>query len=286
MKKEQIPKGPHSTSTSSRKKKSKTHKSHKVKDTETPPLASIPISKKEKQSSKFPSQDDQSHLEKIIEKIIEKVLNEKFGTITTLLHPQNGNSKTPADSEDDEFIDGPMEIDFVQRKEPATDVVTVKCKIKRLVIPAGTVDPGANFPIMSEDISKRSKLVIDTKEKHDLRGIATTPTESLGIVRNVPVNFAPGCTIYADFAVVKYPKPMLILPNTLLDKYNYDLLASKRELRLECNGKEFFIPINMHKVKNKLEVNCANITPECNTSSTPDNISQDLSEDDILKKNT
>ena len=60
-----------------------------------------------------------------------------------------------------------------------------------------------------------------------IRGIATTPTESLGIVRNVPVNFASGCTIYADFAVVKYPKPMLILPNTLLDKYNYDLLASK-----------------------------------------------------------
>ena len=95
------------------------------------------------------------------------------------------------------------------------------------MILAGTVDPDANFLIMSEDISKRSKLEIDTKEKHDLRGIATTPTELLGIVRNVPVNFAPGCTIYADFAVVKYPKPMLILPNTLLDKYNYDLLASK-----------------------------------------------------------
>ena len=81
---------------------------------------------------------------------------------------------------------------------------------------------------------------------------------------------------------------MLILPNTLLDKYNYDLLASKRELRLECNGKEFFILINMHKVKNKLEVNCVNITPECNDSLTSDIISQDLqdlSEDnDALKK--
>ena len=153
------------------------------------------------------------------------------------------------------------------------------------MIPAGTVDPGANFPIMSEDISKRSKLEIDTKEKHDLRGIATTPTESLGIVRNVPVNFAPRCTIYADFAVVKYPKPMLILPNTLLDKYNYDLLASKRELRLECNGKKFFIPINMHKVKNKLKVNCANVTSKCDTISIPDCILQDLSEDDdVLKK--
>src|SRR6266498_4334212 len=87
VKKEQVPKGSHSTITSSRKKKSKTCKSHKVKDIETPSLALILISKKEKQSSKSPSQDDQFHLEKIIEKIIEKVLNEKFGTITTLLHP-------------------------------------------------------------------------------------------------------------------------------------------------------------------------------------------------------
>jgi hypothetical protein len=270
---------------SPKKKKSKGCKVHLSKqDIETPPLASIPISKKEKQSSKFPSQDEQSRLEIIIEKIIEKVLNGKFGTITTLLHPQNGNSKSSADSEDDEFIDAPMEINFVQRKEPATDVVTVKCKIKRLVIPAGTVDPSANFPIMSEDISKRSKLVIDTKEKHNLRGIATTSTESLGIVKNVPVNFAPGCTIYADFAVVKYPKPMLILSNTLLDKYNYNLLALKRKLRLECNGKEFFIPINMHKVKNKFEVNCVTTTPEYDESSILDCISQDLDADDILKK--
>ncbi len=202
------------------------------------------------------------------------MLNEKFGIITTLLYPQNGDFKIPADSEDDEFIDDPMEIDFVQRKKPITDVVTVKCKIKHLVILTDTVDPSANFLIMFKDISKRSKLKIDTKEKHDLRGIATTPTESLRIVRNVPVNFTSGCIIYTDFAVVKYFKPMLILPNTLLDKYNYDLLASKWELRLECNGKEFFIPINMHKVKNKLEVNCTNITPECDDSSTSDCISQ------------
>jgi len=59
VKKEQIPKGPHSTSISLQKKKSKTHKFRKVKDAETPPLAgpsgttSVPISKKEKQSSKF-----------------------------------------------------------------------------------------------------------------------------------------------------------------------------------------------------------------------------------------
>src|SRR5688572_32354285 len=70
-----------------------------------------------------------------------------------------------------------MEINFVQRKESVIDVITVRCKIKHLVIPTDTVDSGANFPIMSEDISKRSKLEIDTKEKHDLRGIATRSEE-------------------------------------------------------------------------------------------------------------
>jgi len=41
----------------------------------------------------------------------------------------------------------------------------------------------------------------------------------------------------------------------------------------------------MHKVKNKLEVNCATTTPKYDESSTPDCISQDLSEDDdVLKK--
>src|SRR5205807_4241275 len=100
----------------------------------------------------------------------------------------------------------------------------------------------ANFPVMSEDIAKRAKLTIDTKEKHELSGVATTPTESIGVVRNVPITFAPDCTIYSDFAVIKYRKPMLILPNTLLDKYDYDLLASRCELKLVCNGKVHFIP--------------------------------------------
>jgi len=287
------------------KKKSKgriTAKSQEVKDIETAPLVSAPISKKKKQSSKSPSQDDQSRLENIIEKIIEKVLNEKFGAIIAFFQSQNSASRilvdgrddstsntpeTPDSDGEDEILNEPMEIDFVQKKDPATDVVTTKCKIKRLVIPGAVVDPGANFAIMTDDIAKRLKLKIDTSERHDLKGVATVPIESLGTARNVPVYFAPGCTIYSDFAVIKnhLGKPMLILPNTLLDKYNYDLLASKRELRLECNGKEFFIPINMHKVKNKLEVNCATTTSKCDESSTPDCISQDLSEDDdVLKK--
>ena len=96
MKKESINPSP-----LSRKKKSKGCITQEVKDIETAPLVSAPISKKKKQSSKSLSQDDQSRLENIIEKIIEKVLNEKFGAIIAFFQLQNSASRILIDGKDD-----------------------------------------------------------------------------------------------------------------------------------------------------------------------------------------
>ena len=79
---------------------------------------------------------------------------------------------------------------------------------------------------------------------------------------------------------------MLIFSNFLLKKYKYAIDWDKDELKISHNGKDLIIPVTMHKVKNKIEVNYVNITPKCDTSLTPDNISQDLSEEVTLKKNT
>ncbi len=146
---------------------------------------------------------------------------------------------------------------------------------------------------MTNNIAKWLKLKIDTSERYDLKGIAIVLIESFSIARNVPVYFTSKCTIHSDFAVIKnyFEKLMLILPNTLLDKYNYDLLISKQELRLKYNSKEFFIPVNMHKIKNKLKVNCMHIISDCDDFSISDKIlqdlqnSQDLTKDKTLKKN-
>ena len=79
---------------------------------------------------------------------------------------------------------------------------------------------------------------------------------------------------------------MLIFSNPLLKKYKCAIDWDKDELKISHNGKDLIIPVTMHKVKNKLKVNCVNITSECDTFLTLDNISQDLSEEDTLKKNT
>src|SRR3954463_2027966 len=149
------------------------------------------------------------------------------------------------------------------------------------------LDSCAELPIITPDIIEHIKAEIDKSIKHDLSGIATIPIESIGVVHDLPITLAPGCTIYEDFVVVKYSKPMLIFSNSLLKKYRCAIDWDKDELKFHHNGKDFIIPVTMHKVKNKLEVNCATTTPECDASSTPDCISQDsqdLSEDGTLKK--
>ncbi|POG53545.1 hypothetical protein GLOIN_2v1886689 [Rhizophagus irregularis DAOM 181602=DAOM 197198] len=190
-------------------------------------------------------------------------------------------------SQEEEFLDGPMEIDFVKKKEPKTSVATVKCKIKRLKIPAMTLDSRAEPPIITKNIVVRVKAKIDESEKHDLSGIATVPIESIGVARNLPITLAPGLTIHEDFIVVDYHKPTLIFSNQLLKKYGCAVDWNTNELKIPFNGKDYIIPVTMHKVKNKLEVNYARTTPECDDLPAPDCIShdlQDLSEEDTLKK--
>ena len=189
--------------------------------------------------------------------------------------------------EEEENLDDPMEIDFVKKKEPKTSVATVKCKIRRLKIPAMTLDSGAEPPIITENIVERVGDKIDKSEIHDLEGISTVPVESVGVVRNLPITLAPGLTIHEDFVVVRYKKPTLIFSNQLLKKYRCAVDWGTNELKIPLNGKDYIIPVTMHKIKNKLEVNCTTTTSECDDLSTPDKISQDpqdLSEDETLKK--
>ena len=164
-------------------------------------------------------------------------------------------------------------------------IATVKCKIKRLKIPAMTLDSRAEPPIITENIVERIGAKIDKSEIHDLEGISTVPVESIGVVRNLPITLAPGLTIIKDFIIMRYCKPTLIFSNKLLKKYGCAVDWSTEELKIPFNGKDYIIPVTMHKVKNKLEVNCATTTSECDDLPAPDCISQDLGEDGTLKKN-
>ena len=117
------------------------------------------------------------------------------------------------DSDEEETLDDLIEIDFIQRREPKISVVTVKCKIKHLKIPAMTIDSGAESPIITENIVECVRAKIDKSETHDLSSIVTILVESVEIVHNLPITLASGCTIHKDFIVMKYHKLTLIFFN-------------------------------------------------------------------------
>src|SRR5438128_12055263 len=189
---------------------------------------------------------------------LEKLKSEdKYLSIPDFTNHRDPIPAIPDSDEEDETLDDPMEIDFVRRKEPVISIATIPVKIKRLKIPALVLDSGAEPAIVSEDIVKRVGGKIDKSEKYDLSGVATVPTESIGIARNLPITFPPGFTIREDFVVVRVPKPTLIFPNPLLKKYKCAVDWGNDKMKIHHNGEDFIIPVTMHKVKNKLEVNCA-----------------------------
>ncbi|GBB95909.1 hypothetical protein RclHR1_02640023 [Rhizophagus clarus] len=120
---------------------------------------------------------------------------------------------------EEESLDDPMEIYFVQKKEPETNVATVKCKIKCLKIPAITLDSGTEPSIITENIVECIGAKIDKSEIHDLKGISTVLIESIGVVCNLPITLALRLTIIEDFIIMRYRKSTLIFSNKLIKKY-------------------------------------------------------------------
>ena len=153
-----------------------------------------------------------------------------------------------------------MEINFVQDKD-VIDIATVRGKIKRLVLSAILVDSCSNTLLMSRDIAERLGLKIDKGTTFYFKGASTVLTKSIGMVYNVLLTLSPGCVFHLDFVVIEYDKPMLILSNPFLYRHKYQILGDKDQLRINCNGKDFYIPVTMHKVENKLEVHHVNAIP-------------------------
>ena len=251
-----------------------------------------------KETSKIPLEDT---IRKVLHSELKLIFPPHFFQDSSLIAPKQivapmepkivSQSNTLVSSKDsdessleEESLDDPMEIDFVKKKEPKTSVATVECKIKRLKIPAMTLDSGAEPPIITENIVERIGAKIDKSEIHDLEGISTVPVESIGVVRNLLITLAPELTIIEDFIVMRYRKPTLIFSNKLLKKYRCAVDWDTNELKIPLNGKDYIIPVTMHKIKNKLEVNCVRTTPECDDLPAPDKISQDLDADVTLKK--
>ena len=147
-----------------------------------------------KETSKIPLEDT---IRKVLHSELKLIFPPHFFQDSSLIAPKQivapmepkivSQSNTLVSSKDsdessleEESLDDSMEIDFI-KKELKTSVATVECKIKRLKIPAMTLDSGAEPPIITENIVERIGAKIDKSEIHDLEGISTVPAESIGL---------------------------------------------------------------------------------------------------------
>jgi hypothetical protein len=188
-------------------------------------------------------------LKKVLEYLVTVVKQDKNpSNENTSLKEQQPIENTSDDQPAIENVSEPMVFNILRK--PASDVVTIKCRINKLSIPSAVLDSGANCSIMSLNIAKKLGLDIDRNRPTSLEGVATE-SDTIGWVYNVPVSIG-FFTLVTNFIVVDDNKPALLLGTPWLDKAQAMIDFQSRLLYIRnSNDLLFNVPISVHKSKDK-----------------------------------
>ena len=189
---------------------------------------------------------DMKEIKKVLEYLVTVVKNPSCeNTSLNEQHPiENASNNQP----DIENVSEPMVFNILRK--PASDVVTIKCRINKLTIPSAVLDSGANCSIMSLHIAKKLGLDIDTTRATSIEGVATE-SDTIGWVYNIPVSVG-FFTLLNDFIIVDDNKPALLLGTPWLDRAQAMIDFQSRILYIRnSNDLLFNVPISVHKSKDK-----------------------------------
>ena len=184
-----------------------------------------------------------------IEKIFKELIRKEFARLGIVLAEEEDAEKKEYHEPElisEEVVDDPMDIDIVDidliRLENAKDLLPMEGRVEGSDVQI-LADTCANTSFIPESLVNELKLEVDTSKTQKLTG-ASGENWSLGIVRDLLIELAPGCIIKEDPVVIKdYPYREIGLSRACLRRYNYDVLESRGHIPLTCNGKNFFIPI-------------------------------------------
>lgn len=184
-----------------------------------------------------------------IEKIFRELIRKEFARLGIVLAEEEDAEKKEEKVPElisEEVVDDPMDIDIVDidliRLENAKDLLPMEGRVEGSDVQI-LADTCANTSFIPESLVNELKLEVDTSKTQKLTG-ASGENRSLGIVRDLLIELAPGCVIKEDPVVIKdYPYREIGLSRACLRRYNYDVLESRGHIPLTCNGKNFFIPI-------------------------------------------
>lgn len=189
-----------------------------------------------------------------VKKLFRELIHKEFARLGIYIEEGNNSVEPVQEIPNKEEIDDPMDIDIADidlvRLENAKDLLPMEGRVE-----------GSDVQILADTCANTSfipKLLVDELEMDidvsKIQKIIGVPGENrtLGTVRDVLIELAPGCVIKEDLAVLKdYPYREIGLSRACLRRYNYDVLESRGHIPLTCNEKNFFIPIVPDKNRSK-----------------------------------
>jgi hypothetical protein len=186
-----------------------------------------------------------------IKKIFRELIRKEFAQLGIILAEEEEEIEPELISKE---IGDPMDIDVVDidlvRLENAKDLLPMEGRVEGNDVQI-LADTCANTSFIPESLVNELKLEVDTSKTQKFTG-ASGENRTVGIVRDLLIELAPGCIIKEDPVVLKdYPYREIGLSRACLRQYNYDVLESRGHIPLTCNGKNFFIPIVPDKNRDK-----------------------------------
>ena len=222
------------------------------------PVKKAPASNRVKVASIKPIRPikSQSLSKEDIVKLIGELLRKEFAKLGVHLPDDEDNEKQTDYQEDNQEEEwqrpqgDAMDIDLV-RLENAKDLLAMEGKVKGIDVQI-LADTNANISWLPKFLADELGLDIDTSRTNRINGVSGD-RRTLGTAKDVLIELQTGCVIKEDMAVVDYSHREMGLSRPCLRRYNYDVLESREHIPLTCNGKNFFIPIVLDKIRNKEE---------------------------------
>ncbi|CAJ0640291.1 2476_t:CDS:2 [Entrophospora sp. SA101] len=140
--------------------------------------------------------------------------------------------------------------------KPASDVVTIKCKINKLSIPSAVLDGETNCSIMSLNIAKKLEHDNDTSRPTSLEGVAAK-SDTIGA--QAKIDFQNQILYVGDSAGLMFNVPISVQEGSKTD-----------QICTEC-GKKFMYPSGLKCHLNGKKVSCGKHNMNKNIKNKADN---------------
>ncbi len=148
--------------------------------------------------------------------------------------------------------------------------LTVRTTVRVKGTPMKAVlNTGANVSIVTLPMVKKLRLTMGIPDESKIIAVDQTKKNIISIVRDAPLSIQDA-RVPVNLLVIEASENNLLLRTDWIDQYQANLSFHKKELRFQCKGQNFIIPIEKNRISfaspnhgpEEYEINMAIMTME------------------------